>query len=365
MSIRKHGRSWQVRLPREPARSFPTKAAAETYELRRKVARQLGDQQAEPAQTVTAMLDGYLERWQAREQPRPSTVRRIHQHANYLKGALGARLLTELRYLDLDDTVTARAARHPNAAKKELELVKRALRDAKRRGQRFDPELLTVDAVKNVNRAGQALDVDELDQLVSWFPDELGRLVLLAGTVGLRIGEALSLTDDRVDVHAATVFIPAGLCKEKRDKTIMLTSSEVALVREQLLIRRNGSRLVFPNPSGSRWDPNWFYDGAWHPACKAAAREWRHEREAGVDAATPFCTLVPHDLRHTAISLMARSGMRPEQIAARVGHKDGGALILNRYRHLFPDEMRERLVAFGDFLDRRREKVAEKDTAVL
>jgi integrase len=365
MSIRKHGRSWQVRLPREPARSFPTKAAADAYELKRKIARSLGEQPHEEPLTVTAMLDGYLERWQAREQPRPSTVRRIHQHANYLKGALGGRLLTELRYLDLDDTVTGRAARHPNAAKKELELVKRALRDAKRRGQRFDQELLTVDAVKNINRTGQALDVDELDQLASWFPDELGRLVLVAGTVGLRIGEGLGLTDDRVDVRAATIFIPAALCKEKRDKTIMLTSNEISLVREQLLIRRNGTRLVFPNPSGRQWDPNWFYDGAWHPACNAAAREWRQEREAGAAAATPFCTLVPHDLRHTAISLMARSGMRPEQIAARVGHKDGGALILNRYRHLFPDEMRERLVAFGDFLDRRREQAADVDTAVL
>jgi integrase len=48
-----------------------------------------------------------------------------------------------------------------------------------------------------------------------------------------------------------------------------------------------------------------------------------------------------HWLRHTAISLMARAGMKAEVIAERVGHKDGGALIYRRYRHLFPSEVRE------------------------
>ena len=48
-----------------------------------------------------------------------------------------------------------------------------------------------------------------------------------------------------------------------------------------------------------------------------------------------------HWLRHTAISLMARAGMKAELIAERVGHNDGGALIYRRYRHLFPSEVRE------------------------
>lgn len=48
-----------------------------------------------------------------------------------------------------------------------------------------------------------------------------------------------------------------------------------------------------------------------------------------------------HWLCHTAISLMARAGMKAELIAERVGHNDGGALIYRRYRHLFPSEVRE------------------------
>jgi hypothetical protein len=34
----------------------------------------------------------------------------------------------------------------------------------------------------------------------------------------------------------------------------------------------------------------------------------------------------------------ARSGVSPEWVAERVGHSDGGALALRRYRHLYPSE---------------------------
>ena len=58
----------------------------------------------------------------------------------------------------------------------------------------------------------------------------------------------------------------------------------------------------------------------------------RASSSAGYDS-LPF-----HMLRHTAISLMCRAGYRPEWVAERVGHADGGALILKRYRHLYPSE---------------------------
>jgi hypothetical protein len=48
-----------------------------------------------------------------------------------------------------------------------------------------------------------------------------------------------------------------------------------------------------------------------------------------------------HVVFPTAISLMARAGMKAELIAKRVGHNDGGALIYRRYRHLFPSDVRE------------------------
>jgi hypothetical protein len=47
---------------------------------------------------------------------------------------------------------------------------------------------------------------------------------------------------------------------------------------------------------------------------------------------------------------MARAGMKPELIAQRVGHTDGGALIYRRYRHLYGREVQEAISSLDAFL---------------
>jgi hypothetical protein len=173
MSIRRRGKAFQVRLPGEQARSFPTRAAADKYELNRRLARSLGDLHEEAPITVDEMLDGYLHRWQVRSHPAEATAKSMRQAAAVWRAEFGDRLLSRLSVIDVDDVVTERAAEHPASAKRELELLKRALRDAQRRRQRFDLALLLIDPVKAVSRAGVALDLDELDRLASWFPEHL------------------------------------------------------------------------------------------------------------------------------------------------------------------------------------------------
>jgi hypothetical protein len=74
------------------------------------------------------------------------------------------------------------------------------------------------------------------------------------------------------------------------------------------------------------------------PRSRSRARARRGQRPRTHD---PRSRVRFHWLRHTAISLMARAGMKAELIAERVDHNDGGALIYGRYRHLFPSEVRE------------------------
>ena len=90
---------------------------------------------------------------------------------------------------------------------------------------------------------------------------------------------------------------------------------------------------MFPTAKGGVYSKSGFRS-VWLPALLAAGFAHLDDRGATV-ADFKF-----HWLRHTAISLMARAGMKPELIADRVGHKDGGALIYRRYRHLFPSEIR-------------------------
>jgi integrase len=366
MSIRRRGRSHQVRLPGEKAKTFPTRQAAERYELNRRLARSLGELHEEAPITVSEMLEGCVHRWEVGKRPAASTVQRAREHTLMWKREFGERLLSQLSMVEVEDTIIARAAEHPTSAKKELEWFKRGLRDARRRRQRFDLTLLMIDPIQVEAREGVALDLDELERLGSWFPEQIALMPEIVGSVGLRLGEALSLTDDRVDLKAGAIFIPASLCKERRDKLIELAPFERTLLAEQLVARSPGTPIVFPRAGGQhgryrpgRWDKADFYTRVWHPAREAAGHEWRADHELPAWAPTPFDAIVPHDLRHTAISLMAAGGMRPEVIAVRVGHKDGGRLILERYRHLFPDELAVHLGRYDAFVRERRDEPGE------
>ena len=54
-----------------------------------------------------------------------------------------------------------------------------------------------------------------------------------------------------------------------------------------------------------------------------------------------------HTLRHFAGSFLAAAGVPPSDIAAQLGHKDGGALALRVYVH----PLAEGLARAGAFLD--------------
>lgn len=233
-----------------------------------------------------------------------------------------------LRRAELEDAIAIRAAKHARSARNELEFLKAVLKRAGDRGQRYDSAILGIAPVKHHAREGRALEPDELLALASWLPDYLRRLPLLAGSVGLRLSEWLNMTADQLELDAKPdplIRIAARTVgsKSKRAKAIPLTGREAQLLREQLLVRAPGSPFVFPRRHGTRFNPENFRHDYWTPAVEASGLGDVHF----------------HDLRHTAISMMARAGYRVEWIAERVGHTDGGALILRRYRHLYPSEM--------------------------
>jgi hypothetical protein len=176
-----------------------------------------------------------------------------------------------------------------------------------------------------------------LYELASWFPEHVSRLVLIAGQVGSRQAFWFSLTDDMLDLDERTTPIPAELSKNKRDHRVYLTSFEVALFREQLLARAPGTRLVFPTATGKQWDRSRFREQVWTKSLAAAVR---HDREQSNGAPSVFEGFTFHMLRHTAGSLMARAGMDPAVASERLGHTDGGALLLRTYRHLYEGEKR-------------------------
>jgi integrase len=201
-----------------------------------------------------------------------------------------------------------------------LQELKTGLRAAQSRGQQVDPGILAIEPVRHEAIEGIALELDDLDGIAAWMPERVKRLVPFCGTVGLRWSEAVQMDDGMVDLGAGELLIPRWLNKCRREKAIPLAACEVQLLREQRMARPAGTTLLFPNAEGGVYSKSGFRS-VWLPALLEVGLAHRNEKRRIV-AEFKF-----HWLRHTAISLMCRAGMKPELIAQRVGHSDGGALI--------------------------------------
>jgi integrase len=349
VSIRKRGkRAYQVRVA-PFVQTVPTREAAEKLELEFKLRRLGGDIDKVAPTTLGQEIDGFLARLSATGGLRPRSIEFYEHKAKVWRPLRGTRV-SALRRAQVEDFINARAALHPRSALDELQFIKRVLRDAKGRGQRIDEAVLELRPVKHAPRRGKALSVDELYELASWFPENYSRLILLAGQIGARQSFWFNLTDEMLDLGAGTMPIPAELSKNKREHRVYLTSTEVALFREQLMARRGGTALVFPNSCGGAWDRSRFREQVWSKSVAAAARSARETsgREASVYDGFTF-----HMLRHTAGSLMALAGLDPAVACERLGHTDGGALYLNTYRHLYEGEKRTQAEKL-DYLVRSR-----------
>jgi integrase len=336
MSIRKRGRTYQVRVAGFPARTAPTREAAETIELDLKRRRSLGDLFEEPSISLGNAIDGLLARVEATRSPSPKT-REFNRRCAKFWAVCEDVPLARLRRANVEDLIFARATKHPRSAKNELEFLKRVLHDAKGRGQRVDEAIFEIPPIKHRARTGRALTVRELYELASWFPEHVSRLVLLAGQVGCRQHVWFCLTDDMIDLKAGTMTIPAALAKRRRDHRIYLTALETTLLREQLMARATGTRLVFPTAEGRQWRANRFRDRVWVRSVEAAVT---NDPAVVEGQGSVFEGFTFHMLRHTAASLMALAGMDPAVAAERLEHSDGGALFHKTYRHLYEGEKR-------------------------
>ncbi len=320
---------------------MPTRADAERLELDLRRRLSMGELYEEPPRTLAEEIASLLARLRAGRPAGDRTVE-FNERSSRIWEAFAKRRVSLLRRSEIQDFIYARAAKHPRSAKNELEFLKRVLQEAKGRGQRVDPGMFLIPPIRHRPRRGRALTLSELYELAAWFPEHVKRLVLVAGQVGARQNVWLNLTDDLLDLRTRTLTVPAELAKNKREHRVFLTDVEARLLREQLLVRAAGTKLVFPTVTGKVWSRAGFRERVWVPAVRNAAVQNAHL------AGFRF-----HWLRHTAGSLMASFGMDPATAAERLGHTDGGALFLRTYRHLYEDERRRQADLFGAHVQAR------------
>lgn len=318
-SIRKRDGRYQVRGQGIRSKTFTRAEDAKLYraDQERRVA--LGELYIAPAESFGVRLDAFLER--CRPSWRPKTYRNKQEAAKYLKPlrSLSTKDVTRAELEDLTYTV-ARTA--PRMAQMALGLAKAVLRDCQARRVPIDPAALTIPQPRYEGRQVEFLSVEQMRELASFMPDHCQRIVLIAGLTGMRQGELLALKADDLTLAGKTLRVRKGKT-DAASRTVYLNDALVTLLREQLLARPpSETEYVFPAPEGGPYNPSNLMQRAFRPAREAAG-----------------FNLTFHHLRHSAISIMAQHGWSPAHIARQVGHADGGALVLKRYRHLFEGEM--------------------------
>jgi len=193
----------------------------------------------------------------------------------------------------------------------------------------------------------EPLDTSEVLSLIEAMPDRLRAVAVLGAGAGLRQGEALGVTLDRVNFlrrqlvvdrqlvtlagHDPYLAPPKTLASVRTIPLPQFVTSELARHLEQfepgeweLLFTTLAGRAVARNRFGEAW--------------RAAAD--RSDARPGARF---------HDLRHYYASLLIRHGESVKTVQARLGHANASE-TLDTYSHLWPDSEDRTRRAIDDVL---------------
>ena len=156
--------------------------------------------------------------------------------------------------------------------------------------------------------------------------------VLVLGYCGLRFGEAAALRVGDVNLAARRIRVSRsvtnvtgrglieGATKNHTARTVPVPNFLVPLLKTEIGERAD-SELLFVSRRGGYLtvgEVRWVFD----PAAEAVG----------------VVGLRPHDLRHTCASLAISAGANVKVLQTLLGHKTA-TLTLDRYGHLFPDDL--------------------------
>lgn len=181
------------------------------------------------------------------------------------------------------------------------------------------------------------LATEQVDLLIAHLPESLKALVILAAGTGLRQGEALGLTRDRLRLLGVNpeVTINRQLLRKTKKEAVFGPPKTKASIRAvplpQVVIAAlndhiakydvSESGLLFTRKGGPITRQK--FSELWQPAAKAAGLT--EETGKGM-----------HSLRHYYASLLIRYGESVKVVQARLGHNSASE-TLDTYSHLWED----------------------------
>ncbi|EON30829.1 phage-related integrase [Gordonia terrae C-6] len=194
-------------------------------------------------------------------------------------------------------------------------------------------------------------------------------IVMLLAYSGLRWGEMAALRPRDVDLDRGRINITRSASKVNSRSIIGATKTwerrtvaipaEVAELLRAPVTSTGTNDLLWTREDGTPLRPptttHWF--------TKAVHRLAKPERDGNKNlvrdetgnliSTTGFPIVTAHELRHTAASLMIRSGAHVKTVQRQLGHKSA-TMTLDLYGHLFDDDLDEIAVRMGEGLRHAR-----------
>ena len=204
-------------------------------------------------------------------------------------------------------------------------ILKQAMRDAVRDKHIRDNSLEDVKAPKQERKEKYVLTPEELRRLLETVRG--GRfegVFCLCSLVGLRIGEALALRCEDVDLERGTITVERtlheGVCsapKTSSRRNLSLPQRALEALVTHYGGKNNPTGYLFATASGKPVDVSNFYRWSWKPAL----------RRAGLPEITP------HQLRHGTASLLLNENVPVPVVSRYLGHANP-SVTMRTYAHM-------------------------------
>lgn len=285
---------------------------------------------------ATTMFEEYAERWREAQTWKDTEGARYSLRRAY--PIIGARRLAAIDGLELQ-RLQKRLFEHPYSratVEQTMHFVKAALRQAHADGLiNPDPTArVRLPRRDSLDRNGivTATDVPahgEVLAIIEGAPPRYRAAVALGFGCGMRVGEVLGLTPNRIELSAGTLTIDRQQQRGRLDspktwrgvRTIEPPPSVMFELRRALRDAGPADLPLFIGARGGSLRRDGFYAAAWRPALVAAG--------------LPADRYKFHSARHYAVSAMLAHGVSVAEVAAYVG--DAVETITSTYTHFLRD----------------------------
>ena len=154
--------------------------------------------------------------------------------------------------------------------------------------------------------------------------DDLGDMILFATLSGMRQGEILKLTNDKINLEHKSIEILFPKGKKGKSRFIGIHDSLMPILTKRIAL----------NPYGHTFAEDWLNADqmrTWFNRCITGALL----KPVGIDSPWKF-----HGLRHTCGTLLVQSGMNIVDVATHLGHSS--TRVTERYLHSFDKDLSKR-----------------------